>query len=746
VQFSDPNNAWATQYWQSALTFNVATPVQLAVTGGTEHGGIDATLTAAATISGLVADGAGAPLADICVNANTPEQGGFSGLGFPARTAPDGTYAVTGLPAGVDVRIQFHDCSPVPTHVDQWYDDVTDANVSTPLVLAAGEVRTGIDARLADGIRVGGTVTDASGNPLADIDVNINPDGPGASGFARTDSSGRYATTPVPPGRYRVQFRDNSSPPSWAVTYWQQQPSYNSATLLELASVDAPERVGIDARLDAAASISGTITDQNGQPVANVCVVAVVATDNGPDGLNQVGTAADGSYTFTGLPAAQTRIRVQDCNIVGPYRTQWWPAADSFDAAGIVDLQPGQHRTGVDVQLSAAATIGGTVSDDQHRPLAGICVQATTTQAFGALAQTDGNGNYQMLLNAAGDYTVQFVDCTQQPSHAGLTATGTIAVTLGQRLAGIDATLTAGVTSTLTGSIRNGGGVAVTGACAVVYLANQYALFGPVNADGTFAVDGIPSGTYALAFLGCDTGQPSPLVHDPVDPARTYQAQWWHEVDLSLQGTTEGGPDPIAQHATLIPVGVGQHLSGYDQCFGCQQAPPEPTPPTTTVPPSGPNPPTAPPRQPAQLAITITGHTRSNSAITLAFVAAPAAVSGPQGLRLADQLVASATITYTATCTARTAATASVPGTTSPLTLTGVEDSATYSCVIAAASDGIALGTSTAVVVDPIYPAELPRTGSDALPTAWTAAAIALAGILLIVAAHKPRSTRPERD
>ena len=94
--------------------------------------------------------------------------------------------------------------------------------------------------------------------------------------------------------------------------------------------------------------------------------------------------------------------------------------------------------------------------------------------------------------------------------------------------------------------------MAITGGCAVVYLANQYALFGPVNADGTFTVSGIPSGTYALAFLGCDTGQPSATVHDPVDPARTYQAQWWHGVDLSLAGTTEGGPDPIAQHATLL--------------------------------------------------------------------------------------------------------------------------------------------------------------------------------------------------
>jgi protocatechuate 3,4-dioxygenase beta subunit len=238
VQFSDPNNVLATQLWQSAVTVNAATPVNFSVSDGNEHGGVNATRTAAATITGLVTDEAGAPLADVCVNANTPEYGGFSGLGSSTRTAADGTYSLTGVPGGIDVRVQFHDCSLVQTHVDQWYNGVTDANASTSLVLAPGELRAGIDARLPDGIRVGGTVTDSAGNPLANIDVNINPDGPGASGFARTDSTGHYATTPVPPGRYRVQFRDDSSPPAWAATYWQQQPSYNSATLLEPTSLE----------------------------------------------------------------------------------------------------------------------------------------------------------------------------------------------------------------------------------------------------------------------------------------------------------------------------------------------------------------------------------------------------------------------------------------------------------------------------------------------------------------------------
>ena len=252
-------------------------------------------------------------------------------------------------------------------------------------------------------------------------------------------------------------------------------------------------------------------------------------------------------------------------------------------------------------------------------------------------------------------------------------------------------------------------------------------MFGPVNADGTFTVSGIPSGTYALAFLGCDTGQPSATVHDPVDPARTYQAQWWHGVDLSLAGTTEGGPDPIAQHATLLAIGAGQELTGYDQCFGCQAVPPSPTPtpttPTPTVPPTGPTPP-VPPRaspladhhdhrpqpQPRR------AHTRLRRP--------PAAPAASQGLQLAG--LGGAAVTFTAACTTTTGVTSTVQGASSPLTLTGVDDGATYSCVVAASSDGTPLGSSAAVMVGPLVPAQLPATGSDPRRVAWMAAVVGL--------------------
>jgi Carboxypeptidase regulatory-like domain len=574
VQFDDPNDGFANQYWKGHPVWNDADRLLLHVGDGNERPGIDASLTQAATITGIVTGDAG-PQADICVNANTPlPGGGWGGVGNPASTADDGTYTLTALPPSIDLRIQFRDCAATPSHVEQWWNGAPDFTGSTSLALQPGEVHRGIDAHLATGIRVAGTVIDTDRHPLADIDVNVNPDGQGVGGYGRTDGSGHYVTSAVMPGRYRVQFRDNSSSPTWAAVYWNQQPTFGTATLLELTA-GIPQRDGVDAQLALAASISGTITNSSGVPIRNICVDGAIDTPNGPDGVGQVQTAADGSYTLAGLPAMPVKVRAQDCNVVGPYRTLWWPAADSYQAATAIPLTPGRPRQDVDFTLPPAATISGTVHDDSEQALAGICVQAVTADAFGALTQTGSDGTYQLLLNAGGDYAVQFVDCTAQPTHTGQTRS--LSVVPGNRITGIDAVLAPGAPGSVSGSIRNGHGVAVTGACPVVYLANQYAVFGQVAADGRFTVSGVPAGTYALGFVGCEGAQPSAVIHDPVDPASTYQAQWWHGVDLSLAGTTDGGPDPIAQGATLITVTPGGALSGFDQCFGC-------TPPPTTTP------------------------------------------------------------------------------------------------------------------------------------------------------------------
>ena len=95
-----------------------------------------------------------------------------------------------------------------------------------------------------------GRVTDSDGNPLAGINVWVNPTGQGNGAGAQTDADGEYTTNALAPGDYRVQFAANGPDPEWATEFWDEQPSWNSATVLTISGADSPARTGIDAVLD----------------------------------------------------------------------------------------------------------------------------------------------------------------------------------------------------------------------------------------------------------------------------------------------------------------------------------------------------------------------------------------------------------------------------------------------------------------------------------------------------------------
>ena len=108
----------------------------------------------------------------------------------------------------------------------------------------------------------------------------------------------------------------------------------------------------------------------------------------------------------------------------------------------------------------------------------------------------------------------------------------------------------------------------MTNACVVAYLPTQFAVVAPIAPDGTYTIANVPSGTYALAFLGCSGGDPQPTVTDTQTNV-VYNGVWWNGVPLQFDQHSDGGPDPIAQHANLVTVTPGQNLTGYDWCFGC---------------------------------------------------------------------------------------------------------------------------------------------------------------------------------
>jgi hypothetical protein len=743
VQFSDQtgNTTWAPQYWKHKPSWNTADVLTLHEGDGTaEH--IDAQLTAPASVAGTVTGTGGAPVGNSCVDAWVPTDGGGYDYLTGVQTAPDGTYVMSGLPVA-DVRVRFGNCGN-GGYLEQWYAGASQFDSSTPVVLAEGEARTGVDAQLVAGVAISGHVTDAHGAPIEGINVNVNPDGGGNGAWAQTDADGYYTTNAVGSGNYRVQFYDQNNGATWATQYWNAQPTWNLATLLPISFTDVPVRTGVDAVLTRAATVSGTVTAPNGDPAEGACATAVVNGPNGLDGLNRATVRPDGTYELTGLPAVAMTVLFEQCDGAGPWVAQWWNDQPTPEAADVILPVAGQTTTGIDARFHPAAEIRGHVTNTSGAALENICAQASSADWVGGMTRTDSSGSYRIAIGRAGTYRVQFVDCNETPTFAGEwwddapSAADATTITLepGDVKAHVDAELELGAPATITGSVLDIAGRPLTGACVVAYIPNGYARFSPVAADGTYEITGLPSGTYALGALGCgdsDDGDPSPIVPSVV-PGVAYRALWWDGVTLNLEQATDGGPDPIAQGATMVAIAPGDEVTDHDWCFGCN-------------------------------AVDITSATAGTTEITVDFTAPGlidgAEAEGAEAAEVTAALVGAAadepTLVGEASCTSDKGVTGTASGTGASIGVAGLTPGATYTCTVAMTEAGLLVAASGASApltlpggpVDPVTvvgaagmptAAALAFTGANGLVTlAVVGLLLMLGGLVAVVLARRNR-------
>ncbi len=244
------DRGYLSEWYDDADNEDSATPVVVA--DGEVVAGIDAELSVGGSISGRVTDEAGDPLALIHVMLG-PVYG-------EAVTEADGSYRINGLVAG-SYTVRFADTQD--RYLTEWFDDATDEASATPVAVAQGATVSGIDAQLALGGSISGTVTDQAGDPIADVFVGLGePDFKGTY----TGADGSYQITGLAAGSYTVRFADMQD--RYATEWFDDATDEASATPVAVAQGATVS--GIDAQLALGGSISGTVTDQAGDPIANV--------------------------------------------------------------------------------------------------------------------------------------------------------------------------------------------------------------------------------------------------------------------------------------------------------------------------------------------------------------------------------------------------------------------------------------------------------------------------------------------
>src|SRR4030095_5682949 len=127
-------------------------------------------------------------------------------------------------------------------------------------------------------------------------------------------------------GVYRIEFATFSVYPHLQTEYYNDVLSVDLGADITLAAGETVS--GIDAQLaEATSSITGTVTDEQGNPLANILVAALRFFSNGSDGGDWLDEAievtdASGQYTFANLQVG--RYRVQFIDWTGQYQAEYY--------------------------------------------------------------------------------------------------------------------------------------------------------------------------------------------------------------------------------------------------------------------------------------------------------------------------------------------------------------------------------------------------------------------------------------
>lgn len=422
---------------------------------------------------------------------------------------------------------------------------------------------------------VAGTVKAAGGSALEGVEVCAFPsESPGLGGCDYSGADGGYAIEGVDPGDYRVSFE--SSDPGYLDQYYDHSDTWFGASLVSVS--EGATTSGIDADLEEAGSISGTVTDAaGGEPIEGIQVCAESSFNSacattGPDGTYAIGGLSEGSYevAFRGFYIETGPDEYEPLN----YIRQYYDGRASEEDADPVAVVAGEDTPGIDAELEEGAEIAGSVTAAAGgEPVEGveICLYSATSGNRVRCGYSDENGDYLLFGVPGGSYKVGFgieaFDFAYAPQYYDdeptLASADAVALSVGTRTSDVDAVLDeAGkVVGTVT-AVATGAGIQSVQVCA-----SPVGSGGPkcasTDADGEYTIVGVRAGEYTVSFGGTSaylsqyySGKTS---FNEADRITVADAATTSGIDAALQpaGRIEG---------KVTAAGDGKALSGIEVC------------------------------------------------------------------------------------------------------------------------------------------------------------------------------------
>lgn len=378
------------EWYNGARVQADATPVTV-IAGATATA--DASLYDGAKIEGRVIDGTTlATVEYVVVSAFVRTPWGES---FVDETTTDseGHYEFTGLWPG-DYRLSYESYeTPLPAS-------------STYLDVREGSHLVGVDAELGETGVVSGRVTNRDHQGVADATVYFYPsDADSTALFTRTDEDGAYAMTDLPDGEY-VLYVDAPFDANLTDEWWDGAATRSDAVRIGIYGSAA---TNVNAVLDAASSITGTITDAFGG-VGDLSVYAYADCTSDVQ-FAVVRTANDGAYRLQGLLPGSYRLRFGD-EATTAYAPRWLGGSSCDESTPVVvearEVTP-------NVNAIVGETLAGKVLGVGDAALRGVSVQVhpptgddPDVVAAPAATTTASSGAFSVRGLPRGTYTVAF--------------------------------------------------------------------------------------------------------------------------------------------------------------------------------------------------------------------------------------------------------------------------------------------------------------------------------------------------
>lgn len=480
LEFTPQGGNFLPVFYGNTTDVNSATPITISTAAVT---GIDATLPVGGVVTGRVTNANTTGLGNVTVYLSSADQQNI----WEGATAADGTYSIVGVPTGT-YSISFN--SP---------DNYIPLQNSMQVSVTAGQTTSNVDAVLAAGASISGTITDASNSPIADASASVtldNGDGVSYSG-GTTDAAGQYTITQLPAGSYTVTFDggyDNVT---------NQQRNYVSQTRAGVVVPAGGSATGVDAQLATGGEITGTVSTSGGRLTDGGYVWVMDATTGAPIGSANVDSS--GNYDVVALPTGDYVAQYQAYD--PQYVTTFYGDTTDQSAASHIHVVAGQPTTGINVTLAIGGSVAGTITlglgASTDARIAGQWIDATeVTTEYERSTSPDGlDGPYSIQGLMTGTYDVSFAHASGYTNIAQKTLHN-VSVSEGQATSGQDVTLDVG--SNISGVLQTSAGAPVSGVQVSAYtsdgsLATRSAFTG---SDGSFTIPGLSSGSYLVDVEG----------------------------------------------------------------------------------------------------------------------------------------------------------------------------------------------------------------------------------------------------